>query len=164
VAVDAQVVFEQMQQPQLGQDVGSHLPRGSGGEEVELLRIERIEHHHVDPLLLELERQHPATPHQGKRDHFERCRVRLVEPLRRGQRDVEASREVNGQLLDLEEAQLHQVRAEPPAVDGLGLPGLLEALLGEDAVPEQVLSELAHVRPFAPPCRVSWIRNDAAPA
>jgi hypothetical protein len=115
------------------------------GDERQLVHHREVEgarHRHLQALALVREREDEVLLRQRRRNQAERRRGDALELLIRGQRVARLLREHLAQLLDGQVVQLDQVGAQPAAIDHLGLEGLVELSLVDEALADQDRTEL----------------------
>nr|WP_044280583.1 hypothetical protein [Myxococcus stipitatus] len=131
-----------MEQPQLRRDVREDAKPRDEPQRVRVLNLERARHRHLQPAPFLRQREgevllrerHGQQRQRRIRDGLE---VRLLR-----HRVTRLLPEDHRHRVDVQEVQLDEDGAQPPAVDELGLQGFVELRLRQEALADQNRSEL----------------------
>ncbi len=107
-----------------------------------MLGILRIHHGHAQAAALEGQRERQVVAHLLGLEQRERLGRHRLELRVRREREVVRVREGLPQRAQVEQSQLDQVGAQAAAVDELRLQRLIELGLGDEALADQMRSEL----------------------
>jgi hypothetical protein len=141
-AGDAVALLQVKVEPQLWNDARDDAQPGDERQLVHRREVEGARHRHLQALALVRQREHEVLLRQRRRNQRQRRRRDVLELRIRGQGVARLLREHLAQLLDGEVLQLDQVGTQPAAIDHLGLEGLVELSLVDEALADQDRTEL----------------------
>jgi hypothetical protein len=140
----AQVLFQQRVQQGFGHREGFDPAAGDLRDLGHLHRVGGIEHGHVQRADLQIERQRLEAPRQGHRNGPQGLRMRVAEALRRRQRRARILRQIAGESVQRQIAQLEDIGAQAPPVDHPRLERILQFRGLQGAALDQIGSEVGH--------------------
>jgi hypothetical protein len=129
-------------EPQLRDDAWHHAQAGDERNFIHRREVVGARHRQAQALALHRQREGEVLLGQRRRNRGERRRGDVLELRLLRQRAVPLLRQHLTQLLDGQILQLDQVGPQPAAIDHLGLEGLVELTLVDEALADQDRTEL----------------------
>jgi hypothetical protein len=139
---DAVALLQVKVEPQLRDDARHHAQPGLERDLIHRREVERAGHRHPQALALHREREGEVLLGQRRGNQRQRRGADVLELGLRGQRVARLLRQHRPQRLDRQVLELDQVGAQPAAIDHLGLEGLVELPLVDEALADQDRTEL----------------------
>jgi hypothetical protein len=139
---DAVTLLQVIVEPQLRDDARHHAQPGDERDLIHRREVEGARHRHLQALALHRQREREVLLGQRRGNRRQRRGGDVLELGLRGQRVARLLRQHRPQRLDRQVLELDQVGAQPAAIDHLGLEGLVELPLVDEALADQDRTEL----------------------